>query len=444
MGKAIASQCLQSASSSASTASTASTPALSGGSATIAASVFNLAKTIIGAGVLSLPYGIAAFTDSKAALAPAIALLVVMGAISAYGYSSIGKACAAHKATSFSEVWSKAVSPRTGSLLNGIIIFKTFFACLAFSIIIGDSFSSIFKSWSLPEAFSQRNNALLILTISVLLPLSLLRKLDALKYTSILGLLGTLYTAGFMTKRFYDGSYRKGGEFFEELETKPYFDSRPLLWSDPRLFVLISMISTSYVAHYSAPKYFAELKNATVGRFQTVTALAFAVAVIVNVAIAALGFLSFGGSTLGLVLNNYSSRDQLATAGRVAIALGLLCSYPLAFAVLRDSVLETLPLSLRSRLFYPLIVGLLAIISFFAFSFKDVGKVVSFSGALIGSLFIYIIPAALNIGTAFKKPQGANQQQLSLTQKVEVGVNSALIAFGIVAAFVGVRCNLQH
>eukprot|EP00981_Chlorochromonas_danica_P013091 scaffold5788_cov159-Ochromonas_danica.AAC.7 len=426
MGKAIASQCLQSASSSASTASTASTPALSGGSATIAASVFNLAKTIIGAGVLSLPYGIAAFTDSKAALAPAIALLVVMGAISAYGYSSIGKACAAHKATSFSEVWSKAVSPRTGSLLNGIIIFKTFFACLAFSIIIGDSFSSIFKSWSLPEAFSQRNNALLILTISVLLPLSLLRKLDALKYTSILGLLGTLYTAGFMTKRFYDGSYRKGGEFFEELETKPYFDSRPLLWSDPRLFC------------------FAELKNATVGRFQTVTALAFAVAVIVNVAIAALGFLSFGGSTLGLVLNNYSSRDQLATAGRVAIALGLLCSYPLAFAVLRDSVLETLPLSLRSRLFYPLIVGLLAIISFFAFSFKDVGKVVSFSGALIGSLFIYIIPAALNIGTAFKKPQGANQQQLSLTQKVEVGVNSALIAFGIVAAFVGVRCNLQH
>lgn len=108
------------------------------GSSTISTSVFNLAKTILGAGVLSLPFGVAAFTDSPQGLIPAAILLVLMGIMSAYSFSSIGKACHEHSARSFSEAWSKSVNPQTSGALNFIIIFKTFFACLAYSIIIGE------------------------------------------------------------------------------------------------------------------------------------------------------------------------------------------------------------------------------------------------------------------------------------------------------------------
>ncbi|RYH30910.1 hypothetical protein EON65_03950 [archaeon] len=107
------------------------------GSSTISTSVFNLAKTILGAGVLSLPFGVAAFTDSPQGLIPAIILIVLMGIMSAYSFSSIGKACHEHSARSFSEAWSKSINPQTSGALNFIIIFKTFFACLAYSIIIG-------------------------------------------------------------------------------------------------------------------------------------------------------------------------------------------------------------------------------------------------------------------------------------------------------------------
>ena len=42
-----------------------------GGRASLTSSTFNLAKSIIGAGVLSLPSGIAYFSDSPAAIFPA-------------------------------------------------------------------------------------------------------------------------------------------------------------------------------------------------------------------------------------------------------------------------------------------------------------------------------------------------------------------------------------
>lgn len=53
-----------------------------GGTATIPNEVFNLVKSIVGAGVLSLPYGVAAFGNAPSALVPAVALIALMGVVS--------------------------------------------------------------------------------------------------------------------------------------------------------------------------------------------------------------------------------------------------------------------------------------------------------------------------------------------------------------------------
>lgn len=190
-----------------------------GGSSSIAVSTFNLAKTILGAGVLSLPFGVAAFTDSAKGLIPASLLLIVLGAASAYSFSSIGRACAKHNVKTFSEAWGKTVDEKSRSVLTFIIAFKTFFSCLAYSIIIGDSISQLIH----PFLPNQRSNVILSLTSLIIFPLTLLRRLDALKYSSIIGLAGTLYTAIFMAIRYFDGSYRVGGKFFTQL-TKPIFN----------------------------------------------------------------------------------------------------------------------------------------------------------------------------------------------------------------------------
>ena len=93
---------------------------------------------------------------------------------------------------------------------------------------VGDSFSSIFQSIGLPPLLSDRTHVILSLSSLVLFPLSLLKKLDALKYTSLLGLAGTVYTAIFMAIRYFDKRYQTGGKFFADIaaHARPIFNQR--------------------------------------------------------------------------------------------------------------------------------------------------------------------------------------------------------------------------
>ena len=115
--------------------------------ASVAASTVNLVKSIVGAGVLSLPSGIAAFADVGAALYPAMGLLVGLGAFSAYSFYSLGRLCADNDAASYGEAYSKAVGERTAFLVPFACTLTPILACLSYSIIIGDAFSALARAF---------------------------------------------------------------------------------------------------------------------------------------------------------------------------------------------------------------------------------------------------------------------------------------------------------
>jgi hypothetical protein len=83
------------------------------GTATIPNEVFNLVKSIVGAGVLSLPAGIAAFGNAPSAIFPAVALISIIGGFSAYGFSLIGRVCSYTGGQSYRGAWSKCVGDET-------------------------------------------------------------------------------------------------------------------------------------------------------------------------------------------------------------------------------------------------------------------------------------------------------------------------------------------
>ena len=78
------------------------------GQASLPSSTANLVKSIVGSGVLSLPVGLAAFSSSRAALVPALALLSVAGTVSGYCFSMVARVCAATDSSSWGEAWSKS------------------------------------------------------------------------------------------------------------------------------------------------------------------------------------------------------------------------------------------------------------------------------------------------------------------------------------------------
>lgn len=396
---------------------------------------------IIGAGVLSLPSGVAFFSDEPAALIPTAIITTVMGLVSAYTFSLIGKTCEETEAKSFQDAWAKSVDPKSAWIISGGITATCFLASLAYSIIIGDSFTSLAKTFQLPAAIASREAVILAMTVGALLPLCSMKSLSALAPFSVLGLAGTMYTAIFMAIRYFDKSYLVGGKFFADLATnaRPVFSQRGGMNINFSIFVLMSMLSTSFIAHFNAPQFYNELQNTSMPRFNKVVNTAFIGSIITFIFITAAGFLTFGGATAGFVLNNYAGNDVLATFARLAIGIAILTGYPFTFSALREGILDLAKITgeKRAKMFPSLTLGLLSVVTSLALVLKDVGFVVSVSGALFGSALMFVVPTVMNIAN-IKRRFKANNAALTSQAKVEVGLNYGLMGTGVVMGALGV------
>jgi Transmembrane amino acid transporter protein len=156
-----------------------------GTGATVSNEVFNLVKGIVGVGVLSLPAGIAAFGSAPSALIPALMLISIIGLLSAYGFALIGKVCAYTGARSYREAWESSVGPSTAWIPAWSATLKTLLACLAYSMVLGDTFTVL-----LPVSSEDRNKVLVGVTTFILLPLCWMKDLKSLAPFSLLGVMG--------------------------------------------------------------------------------------------------------------------------------------------------------------------------------------------------------------------------------------------------------------
>ena len=285
-----------------------------------------------------------------------------------------------------------------------------------------------------------------------------MRDLSSLAVGSVIGTAGTLYTALFIWLRLLDGSYAAGGAFHSAIAAtaQPCFvaasAARPLL--NPSAFVLVSMLSTAFLAHYNAPKYFNELAVPTDGStkqqaFTRVCAQAFGLAALLMGSIMAGGYLTFGGASQGLILNNYATSDPLAFIARLGISASILFSYPLNFVGLREGVLGML--GLRSKAADPSVhtlstVLLVIVMNGLALKLKNLGLVVAFGGALLGSMLVYVFPALMFIFATRKEEAAlaAKGKTLAPARRNEMYANIGLVGLGLFLAAIGCSMVLKN
>lgn len=404
--------------------------------ASIPNEVFNLVKAIVGVGVLSLPAGIAAFADAKSAIVPALAMIATIGILSGYGFAIIGKVCAYTGTKSYREAWAASVGESTSWIPAWSATLKTSMACLAFSMVLGDTFSSLLGT--------PRTPTLIGITLVILLPLCLMKNLKSLAPFSLLGVMGMAYTALAMTVRWLDGSYTvtstaEGvvtGALAKDVaeNLRQAFGSAGSVLT-PNSLILLCMLSTAYMAHFNAPKFYLELKDNTIPRFNAVVGWSFGISILLMGYITMAGYLTFGKSSSGLILNNYSKNDLWIGASRVAVAISLVFSYPLAFVGFRDGVIDMMkvPAEKRTNSFLnTLTIVILSILTTLAIVLTDVSFVLSFGGATLGNALTYVYPAlmyaAVNKSQDRKEGFGVLVAQLSAVLGVVMGIIGAKMA----------------
>ena len=366
-----------------------------------------MVKGIVGVGVLSIPSGIAAFGNARSAAIPAIAIVALIGLLSAIGFSWTGEVCdtlvqdrnCEITAPTYRQAWSYSISEKSSWIPAISTTSMTFAACLCFSMVLADSLTDLVKPM---VASAGRTSVLWSVTGIVLLPLCWMKDLKSLAPFSLLGVLGMAYTGLAMAGRFFHGSYELGSPLLQKIPStmRPSFGKEG--WAavfKPGSITLVSMLSTAYMCHYNAPKFYNELKDNTMPRFNAAVAAGFGISILMTAFIACIGFLTFGGNSNGFILNNYAPNDLVMSLSRVAVAVSLTFSYPLCFQGLRDGVLDVIQIAPQDRSMLHLnaaTVALLLALTFLATLLKDVSAVLALAGATLGNLLCYIFPAIMH------------------------------------------------
>jgi amino acid permease len=154
---------------------------------------------------------------------------------------------------------------------------------------------------------------------------------------------------------------------------------------------------------FFSPRFYTELKNATIPRFAIVCTCSFGIVSFLYLSIGVIGYLTFGSHSSSYILDNYSSQDSLATVARLCMGFSALLTYPLNFMGLRDNLLDLLGLTDKFnshqqqtegklRVFIVLLLSLCICIACFV---TDLGLISSVGGGTTVALVAFVFPAIM-------------------------------------------------
>ena len=124
---------------------------------------------------------------------------------------------------------------------------------------------------------------------------------------------------------------------------------------------------------------------------------------------------------------------------RIAVALSILFSYPLAFVGVREGLLDLMqvPQSKRSnKLLNAVTVVLLSIITSMAYVLKDLRKLLAFNGATWGNAVIYLLPTYMFVSCVKTKLPKRQELQAEVPWVIATGVTGLIMGIiGTMLAF---------
>ncbi|KNE70117.1 hypothetical protein AMAG_15092 [Allomyces macrogynus ATCC 38327] len=302
---------------------------------TIFSGTINMANTILGSGMLAMPYAI-----SSVGLALGLVLVLVSGLAAAFGLWLLTHV-ARHLAGS-----DRARGPRTPAgffalstityptaavYFDAAIAIKCFGVATSYLIVIGDLMPEVVRGLLNVDngnILVWRSFWILVSSLPIV-PLSFAHRLDSLRHTSMVALLAVVYLVGMVIYFFAQPDFNvTPGEIVAVRLSLDFFKTLPI-------FVF------AFTCHQNILAVYNELGDNAQSQVNVVISSACSAALIVYYVIGVLGYLQFGDGVAGNIITMYPV-TPVVTFGRLALAILFVFSYPIQAHPCRTSLTKVL------------------------------------------------------------------------------------------------------
>jgi len=382
--------------------------------------------------------------------------------ISAYSFHLLGRITAVvsdesntDSVRSIGQLWDYEIGSSSSWLISLAVLLTCLGTSLSYSIILGDTFKSLAETAGLGGVWATRRFNVAAISLLGVYPLCCLKSLAALAPISMAGVVGIIVTCIVMTMRMLPGGGYSGTTAAAGVAAANYLKSLPVdfhpsfgvtgVRGPKSLLVLASMTATAFMVHMSGPEFYQTLQNRNIARFGKLSAIGFGGTALISAYMMIVGFMTFGGASKGMILNNYSTFDTGATLCRLLMGISLLGSYAFISNATKKAFYNIFYKGneITDKIHYRTTRQLTATLTGLALLISDAGFVISVTGAVLGSALIYMIPPYLFLRSTKRRVANGSLQSTK-TLRIEQWWNRGLIALGVFLALAGAYMSVVN
>jgi solute carrier family 38 (sodium-coupled neutral amino acid transporter), member 11 len=296
------------------------------GTSSIMKAVLNFTNSIVGAGIIGLPYAFA-----QAGFFFGIIMMSGLALLVDWTVCLLIKTSKLASTNSYQDLVEFCFGKRGLVLISIFQFLFAFGAMCAYSVIVGDTIPLVLRHFLGGEEIlspvvlfiTSRRFAITLATLGVSLPLSLYRDISKLAKASAFAM-GALFFI--LVVVLLQGPREENRANFELNFIKPTF------------LQAVGVISFAFVCHHNSFMIYGSLVKPSLNRWEIVTHLSTGISWILSMVMAFAGYLTFGAKTEANILNNFSDNNIWVNLSRLAFAANMFTTFPLECFVCREVI----------------------------------------------------------------------------------------------------------
>ncbi|XP_028662211.2 putative sodium-coupled neutral amino acid transporter 11 isoform X1 [Erpetoichthys calabaricus] len=351
------------------------------GKSSLSSASFNVINSIIGSGIIGLPYAM-----RQAGFLLGMMLLLAVALINDYSIILLIKAGNLSGTNTYQALVRKTFGLIGYIILSILQFIYPFLAMVSYNIITGDTLTKVFQRLAgvgPGSILANRHFVIVITTLLFTLPLSLYRDISKLGKVSFLSLLLTLVILVIVVVR----AVTFGPQIPPTVDAWDF--------AKPSAIQAVGVMSFAFICHHNSFLIYGSLRDPTMQNWSNITHVSVSFALLVSLVFAGCGYSTFTGYTQGDIFENYCKNDDLATFGRLCYAVSIVLTFPIECFVTREVISNVFLKGRLSMVFHIFLTLLIvAVCTSLSLIYDCLGIVLELNGVLSAIPLVFVIPAA--------------------------------------------------